>query len=173
MAYCVKCGTKVEDTVKFCPQCGEAIPQVEKKAESADAVSNGREHEHTYHQEQSDSEEYFNREEVSRNRAMGVLSYIGILVLISILAGDKKSEYVRHHVNQGLALYIVSTLIELLDGESVFGLRSLISFGGGPLSWVFEIAEFACFILMVMGIVYACKGKKTELPLIGKIKFWS
>ena len=32
MAYCVKCGEKVEDTVVTCPVCGAMIP----KAKTAD-----------------------------------------------------------------------------------------------------------------------------------------
>lgn len=183
MAYCVKCGTKVEDTVKFCPQCGEAIPQMKEKTESAakrnevqkettEEASSGGEQEYTYYQNDDHSREYFHKEEVRRNRVMGVLSYIGILVLVPMLAGDKSSEYVRHHINQGLVLYVISTIVDLLDGRWVLGFHSLINFGGGLLSWAIEIAELACFILMVMGIVYACQGKRTDLPIIGKIKFW-
>ena len=27
MAYCVKCGAKVDDDIRFCPQCGAEIPR--------------------------------------------------------------------------------------------------------------------------------------------------
>ncbi len=120
----------------------------------------------------TDKEGYFNPGEVKRNRAMGVLSYLGILVLIPLLAGDKSSEYVRHHANQGLVLFLVSTVVDLLDGSWVWGFHSLIHMGGAGFSLLLNIADFACLIMMIMGIVSACKGKRTELPLIGKIKFW-
>ena len=34
MAYCVKCGAKVQDGAKFCPECGASIP--EGQAENKD-----------------------------------------------------------------------------------------------------------------------------------------
>ena len=182
MAYCVKCGTKVDDTALFCPQCGEKIPAGEKStAGKAGASGPSQEQEYTYYQGNAQaysagaqaacsSEECFDAEEARKNRAMGVLSYLGILVLIPLLAGDKSSEYVRHHANQGLVLFIASVLFDLLDGGWVWGLHSFINFGGTGLSIILDIGSFACFIMMIIGIVYACQGKKTELPVIGKVK---
>ncbi len=118
------------------------------------------------------SVDFFDQNEVRQNKAMGVLSYLGILVLIPLLAGNKKSEYVKHHVNQGLVLFILSSLVDLLEGDWVWGLHSIIHFGGGMFSWIFDILGLVFFILMVMGIVAACKGERKELPLIGKIKFF-
>ena len=103
---------------------------------------------------------------------MGVLSYLGILVLIPLLAGDKRSEYVKHHANQGLVLFILSSLVDLVEGEWVWGLHSIIHFGGGIFSWIFDILGLAFLVLMVMGIVAACRGERRELPFIGKIKFF-
>ena len=31
MAYCVKCGAKVQDGAKFCPECGASIPEGRRK----------------------------------------------------------------------------------------------------------------------------------------------
>lgn len=118
------------------------------------------------------SVDFFDQNEVRQNKAMGVLSYLGILVLIPLLAGNKKSEYVKHHVNQGLVLFVLSSLVDLLEGDWVWGLHSIIHFGGGMFSWIFDILGLVFFILMVMGIVAACKGERKELPLIGKIKFF-
>ncbi|MGF0034642.1 zinc-ribbon domain-containing protein, partial [Bariatricus sp. SGI.154] len=161
MAYCVKCGAKVDDGVKFCTQCGAEIPNQQYEYGP----------QNSYHpQPYVDAEECFDPDEVSKNKAMGVLSYLGILVLIPILAGDKKSQYVKFHANQGLVLFIVSAVVDLLDGDWVWGLHSWINFGGSMFSWVFDILSFVCFILMVMGIVSACKGEKKELPMIGKIR---
>ncbi len=165
MAYCVKCGASVDDTSEFCPHCGEKIPQ------------QGNTEEYTY-QQQGNAEgqayqqgEYFDAYDVKKNKGMGVVSYLGILVLIPLLAGDKKSPYVRHHANQGLMLFIISAIVDLLDGEWIWGFRSWVNFGGNVLSWVLDIANLACFILLIVGIVTACKGEKKELPVIGKYKF--
>ena len=109
---------------------------------------------------------------MSRNKAMGVLSYLGILLLIPLLAGDKQSQYVKHHVNQGLVLFLASSLVDLLEGDWVWGLHSIIHFGGGMFSWIFDILGLMFLILAIMGIVSACKGDRKELPLIGKIRFY-
>ena len=103
---------------------------------------------------------------------MGVLSYLGILVLIPLLAGDKKSEYVRFHVNQGLVLCIISKITDLLEGSWGTGWRAWpwYNFGGSLFEWIFDIIGLACFILMIVGIVSACKGEEKEFPVIGKIK---
>ena len=118
------------------------------------------------------TEGYFDQNEVRQNKGMGVLSYLGILVLIPLLAGDKRSEYVKHHANQGLVLFILSSLVDLVEGEWVWGLHSIIHFGGGIFSWIFDILGLAFLVLMVMGIVAACRGERRELPVIGKIKFF-
>ena len=116
--------------------------------------------------------DYFDRNEVSRNKIMGILSYLGILVLVPLIAGDRQSQYVKHHVNQGIVLFILSSMVDLLEGDWVFGLHSIIHFGGGMFSWIFDILGLVFFILMVMGIVSACKGERKELPMIGKIRFF-
>ena len=113
MGYCVKCGTKVDEGARFCPQCGAEIPGNVDSAQ----------------------QEYFQQEDVKKHKGMGVLSYFGILVLIPLLAGDKNSPYVRFHSNQGLVLFLVSVILDLLEGDWVFGLHSWINLGGSGLSW--------------------------------------
>ena len=125
-----------------------------------------------YPSEGYQQEDYFDRNEVSRNKIMGILSYLGILVLVPLIAGDRQSQYVKHHVNQGIVLFILSSMVDLLEGDWVFGLHSIIHFGGGMFSWIFDILGLVFFILMVMGIVSACKGERKELPMIGKIRFF-
>ena len=52
----------------------------------------------------------FNTEDVEQNKVFGILSYIGILVLVPILAA-KDSQYARFHANQGLVLFITDVII--------------------------------------------------------------
>ena len=214
MAYCVKCGAKVEDGIMVCPQCGAQIPNVSGSYSKNDYGSGsytehgqGSAQGYTYGQQSYGQEnqqgyqsggygqsgqgyqsggyqqngyeaqpysfaDFFDQAEVRQNKVMGVLSYLGILVLIPLLAGDKQSQYVKHHVNQGLVLFLASSLVDLLEGDWVWGLHSIIHFGGGMFSWIFDILGLVFFILMVMGIVSACKGDRKELPLIGKIRFF-
>lgn len=203
MAYCVKCGARVEDQVRFCPYCGEEIPKLGKYAEQTengarytynqtceDEQAYGQGHPysgeraygqgHPYSGEQSydykekeaskSQEGFFDASEVKRNKGMAVLSYLGILVVIPLLAGDKRSPYVKHHVNQGLILFILSSLLDLLDGKWVWGFHSWIDFGGNMFSRMIDLVSLGCFVLFVMGLISACKGTRQELPLIGKIR---
>lgn len=184
MAYCVKCGAKVEDDLRFCPQCGAEIPHRGNYdgiyGNYSDGTGNhfsGQTQNSTGYQNSfqdipygEGSADRFDASEVKRNKGMGVLSYLGILLLIPLLAGDKRSSYVRHHINQGLVLFIVSSIIDFLDGKWLWNFYSWFDFGKSVLSWCLEIADFACFILLIMGIVSACKGTRKELPIIGKIK---
>lgn len=177
MAYCVKCGARVDDGQSFCPYCGAEIPKAAQDMNSSSGGFGGSEN-YTYYQNSyqdpyQDSQsrpDYFPAAEVKKNKLMGVLSYLGILILVPLLAGDKSSAYVRHHANQGIILFVISSVLDLLDGKWVWGFHSWINFGGGALSWLIEIADFACLILFIMGLVSACQGTRRELPLIGKIK---
>lgn len=181
MGYCIKCGAKVGDGIRYCPQCGAEIPAQGHQEYTYGQDAYGQD---TYRQEygRQDSKTtgpgsgnrqgggtYFDRDDVRSNKGMGVLSYLGILVLIPLLAGNKNSEYVRFHSNQGLVLFITSVVINLLSGNWVFGLHSLISFSGWWFGWIFDLIGLVLFIFAVMGIVYACRGEKKELPFIGQI----
>lgn len=167
MAYCVKCGARVDDDCRFCTECGAEMPDT--GAENNFRQNHAKEctYDSSYTYDQVDY--YFNEQEVKKNKAMGVLSYLGILVFIPIIAGDKRSQYVRFHANQGLVLFITNVIVDLLDGRWVYGLHSLLNVGA-VFETVFDVLGFVLFILMIVGIVSACKGERRELPGIGKIK---
>lgn len=167
MTYCVKCGAQVTDQTRFCPQCGAAIPE----GGSADGshYGSGSEGRYTYEagyetQAWDGDSEYFSQGEVQANKVMAVISYLGILVLVPVLAGDKSSPYLRQHVNQGFVLFIINALLELAD--MLIGNVILI---GTVFSWVAHVVDFALLIFMIMGIVSACRGTRKPLPIIGEI----
>lgn len=189
MAYCVKCGAMVDDSVRICPQCGAEIPNLtgghtgsytgQSNYGGNGYGQNAGGQGYTYYQEsgQGNYQEnaagsYFYADEVRQNKAMGVLSYLGILVLIPLLAGNRQSQYVKHHINQGLVLFILSALVDLLEGHYVWGLHSIIHFESGLLGWGLDVLNLVFFILAIMGIISACRGERKELPIIGKIKFF-
>lgn len=107
------------------------------------------------------------------NKAMGVLSYFGLLVLIPIFAA-KDSKFARFHSNQGLVLLIFNVAYSVLVGiiNSVFA--SVVSWSMlGVYTAVSTILSLSCLffaVLAIIGIVNACKGEMKGLPLIGKIK---
>ena len=52
---------------------------------------------------QDQTNDSFDATDVQQNRVMGILSYIGILVLIPYFA-TKKSAYARYHTQQGITV---------------------------------------------------------------------
>lgn len=106
--------------------------------------------------------------DVQNNKAMGILSYLGILVLIPILAA-KESPFARYHANQGLVLLLCEV------GFSVASMILSVIFAFlGPLvllwTLVAALVNIAFLVLLILGIVNAAQGMAKELPLIGKFR---
>lgn len=87
---------------------------------------------------------------------MGVLAYIGILVIIPFLM-DKEDPFVKFHIKQGLILVIIE-IAASLAASSMWGL------------WmIFHIINIATLILSIIGIINVVNHKQQELPLIGSL----
>lgn len=150
MAFCEKCGTKVEEGTKFCPNCGNVI--------EATAAPEAQTTEQEQATEQTSATAAFDKADIEANKIMAVLAYI--LFLIPLLAA-KESPYAKFHTNQGLILFIAAIAV------SVVG--SIIPF----LGWfvILPIGSLIVGILGILGIINAATGKAKELPMIGKFKF--
>ena len=57
---------------------------------------------------------------VDNDKLMGILSYIGILVLIPLLATSNRSSFLSYHVNQGLNLLIVWIILLIILNNGRF-----------------------------------------------------
>ncbi len=103
-------------------------------------------------------------DDIANNKAMGILSYLGILVLIPIFSA-KESKFARFHANQGLVLLISYVVVIFACG---------ILSGIPYLGWMFSIARrlvyLVALIFAILGIVNANSGKAKELPIIGHFK---
>lgn len=99
--------------------------------------------------------------DIAQNKAMGILAYLGILVLIPIFAAPQ-SRFARFHANQGLILDIAAMVISILAGV----LTSIVP----PLGILLTLIDLPIIALLILGIVNAASGKAKELPLIGKIR---
>ncbi|MBO5486661.1 MAG: hypothetical protein J5988_07010 [Eubacterium sp.] len=109
----------------------------------------------------------FNTEDVSENKVFGILSYIGILVLIPIFAA-KDSQYARFHSNQGLVLCIVEIALNIIVRVISFILSFVL--GGVILASLLELAvAVVSLVFMILGIVNACSGEAKQLPIIGGV----
>lgn len=137
--YCPSCGAEVTTDAQMCPVCGAPIDPDIQQVQSV--------------QNNSVSDEM----DAQKNKGMAVLSYIGLLFLIPLLAA-KDSGFARFHVNQGLVLFLLEILCGVLMAIPVLG-------------WILGIVGYAgALVIGVIGILNAIRGEKKELPIIGKIQ---
>ncbi|MCR5422714.1 MAG: hypothetical protein K6E74_03675 [Bacilli bacterium] len=99
------------------------------------------------------------------NKVMAVLAYIGILVLIPLLAA-KESKFARYHTNQGFTLFLFGFCTCV-----VFEILGIIPTIGIVFNIIGGIFGLFFFIFMILGIINAAQGFAKELPLIGKYHF--
>ncbi|MBR6411487.1 MAG: DUF4870 domain-containing protein [Clostridia bacterium] len=126
---------------------------VEEKSEKTEEVKA----EETKTEEKAASEPKSDAEE---NKVFAILAYIGILVLVPILAAPN-SKFAKYHANQGLILLIVGVILSIVGA-----LLNLIPVVG----WVFMLVmEVIWLVLMILGIVNAAKGEEKPLPIIGNL----
>lgn len=172
MAFCGKCGAQLADGAKFCPACGAPVAEAQPAGSVASnfgaAVSNINNTE--------DTTANYNVADINDNKGISVLSYIGILFLIPLLA-KKDSPYAQYHAKQGFNLFLLDVAIGIVNlilgffkvPKTVYG---FVYDYETPLfvsiiSWLLGLGVLA---LAIIGIVNAVQGKAKELPIIGKIK---
>jgi uncharacterized membrane protein len=92
---------------------------------------------------------------VHNKTLMGVLAYLGILVIIPFLMA-KEDPFVKFHIKQGLLLFIIEIALNLLAGTVFMHMWQLV-----------QVVQLGVFILAIMGIVNVVNNQQKELPLIG------
>ena len=98
----------------------------------------------------------------TQNKGLAVVSYITwIGWLIALFARNKEDTLVKHHLNQALVIWLVST---------VFGFVAKI---GGIFATISGIVGILCLVFIIWGIIRAASGSEEPLPLIGNIKIFS
>ncbi len=85
---------------------------------------------------------------------MGVLSYLGVLVIIPyLMAKDVPS--VKFHIKQGIVLVLIEIVVWVISG----------------IFWYFwfilQIIHLALITLSIIGIVNVVQNKEKELPITG------
>lgn len=136
---------------------------------------------------------YSNNNQTSQNsendKIFKILSYLGILFLIGLFAGKDKKD-VRFHVGQGMILFIVEVVLNivvmLINGYIIGNIFvsevKILGYGTGTyaINWfgiliqnIISFGMWGCFIfLMVIGIINVNKNLNKELPIIGKFAFY-
>ena len=165
MPFCKKCGTQTAQGAAFCPSCGEKAdstqqPQYQQPPYQQQSGQQYQSQQQGYHQQSGN--------DATNNKAMGILAYLGILVLVPIFAA-KESRFARFHANQGLVLAIT----EIAYGI-VISIINAIMFA---ISWriaaitgtIFGILWLGFLAFSILGIINAANGKTDPLPVIGNI----
>lgn len=91
------------------------------------------------------------KKDIEENKIFAVLSYLGFLVLVPLLA-KKDSKFAKFHAKQGLILMI---------GWVISWLLSFVFIG--------FILDVAMVVFSIWGIVNAATGKYVKLPLFGNL----
>lgn len=92
-----------------------------------------------------------------KNTAMAVIAYI--LFFIPLLTGDaKKDAFVKYHTKQGLVLFLLVVLLNVVNWFIPF-------YFWWTINWILSLGTL---VLLIIGISNAIAGKEEPLPLIGK-----
>ncbi len=177
MAFCTNCGKELKENDKYCPFCGKEVG-VQDNTYSAPQGSDFSDKFNRYTNIEDKTYE-FDRMDIEDNKVFALLSYIGILVLVPLIAAPK-SKFARFHANQGLVLLIGEVAYGTVRGV-LLGVLRLLSritlFGGAlfsPVYWIVNIVtgllSLAFLVFAIIGIINAAQGKAKELPIISKLK---
>ena len=85
---------------------------------------------------------------------MGVLAYLGILIVIPFLMA-KDDPFVKFHLKQGLVLVVIELAIWI------------IGMALSPMWMLLQIVNLATIVLAIVGIVNVVQKKQEELPVVG------
>lgn len=176
MAFCKNCGQQLADNAAFCAACGTPT----NAGDSQNTQNTQQTSQNFAQQYQAPVQPDDDAADVQNNKAMGILSYIGILVLIPLFAA-KNSKFAQYHARQGVTLAvleiaysIVNIIITAILG-AIFPLRYTL-IGGvthgavyGIITGILGLCSIFFLVLAIIGIINAAQGQKKELPIIGKI----
>ena len=169
MKYCSKCGAELTDETKFCPSCGQSAEVKNENTQKGDYQKKIEDAVTDFVNTKDETSE-FDTEDINKNKALSILSYIGILFIIPLIAAPQ-SKFARFHANQGLVLFIVEAVIGVASSIVTAIATMIASFIGSLVGAVFSLIGVVTFIFMIIGIINAAQGKAKELPLIGNFRF--
>lgn len=98
--------------------------------------------------------------DIEKNKVVSLFSYLAILFLIPMFTA-KDSPYARFHVNQGIVLFILDIVLNIISV-----ILSFIPVVGTIVSWVVYLI---IAVFTILGVINAVTGKAKQLPIIGGI----
>jgi uncharacterized membrane protein len=109
-------------------------------------------------------------DDAEKNKIFGIIAYLGFLCFVPLLVA-KDSPFAKYHANQGFTLFLAEVAFWVVEWIITLASYFLLpSSGYGIIGIVFDVVGLGFFVLAVIGIVNAAKGKCLPLPLIGGIK---
>ncbi|MEW5784187.1 MAG: DUF4870 domain-containing protein [Bacillota bacterium] len=94
-------------------------------------------------------------EDIQENKVMAFLAYLGLLVLVPLLA-KKDSPFAQFHAKQGIVLLLAWVALSVIFIIPILG-------------WIVgTIGYIVLLVFTIMGIINALSGNAKELPLIGQ-----
>lgn len=99
----------------------------------------------------------FSEQDITQNKVYAILAYLGILFLVPLVVA-KDSPYARYHTNQGVVLFLVGLIINIIGIIPILG-------------WIVAtVGHIVLLVLRIMGMWNAFKGEAKPLPLVGHIE---
>lgn len=108
-----------------------------------------------------DTTSQYDKTDIENNKIMAILSYIGFLFVVPMLAA-KDSAFAMFHCNQGLVLFLAEVIWNIVSSILMAILPIL-----GIICYVINLIFL---VAVILGIVNAATGKAKELPVIGKYR---
>lgn len=157
MDKCSRCGSDLEAGKSYCTFCGARVDDDEnnkgKNYDFTNVMYGGK-----------NFSEEFDARDIVENKVFCILSYLGILFVIGLIA-QPNSKVVKFHANQGLVLFIAETVFGIASG--MMGVIPFIGAGmGAIIGTATSVAVLAAFIYQAINI---SDGKVKKLPVIGDI----
>lgn len=109
--------------------------------------------------------------DLGNHRAMAILAYIPVLVIVPLVFGQQ-SRFVRYHTNQGFILFLLEALrwgimrVLYTGLPLMFQSHPMLSFFG----FVNGVISFLFLALAIVGVLHVASGHCEELPVIGKYR---
>jgi uncharacterized membrane protein len=147
MPYCSSCGNQVTSTDRFCSRCGAAQP-----GGAAGTGGSGGAWQNSAFQATSPR----------TASTLCYLPFVGWIAGLLVLAAERfrLDRTVRFHAFQGLYLFVVWLLVDLI-GDKVFE--------GEKIRWLVSPLKLAVFGAWIYMLVQTNQDKLVKLPLLGEL----
>lgn len=157
MDKCSRCGSDLETGKSYCTFCGARVDD--------DDNNKGKNYDFTnmMYGGKNFSEE-FDARDIVENKVFCILSYLGILFIVGLIA-QPNSKVVKFHANQGLVLFIAETVLGIAGG-----MMGVIPFIGAVMTAIIGMAASAVVLAaFIYQLINISDGKVKKLPVIGDI----